>query len=431
MVRAQKEQRMAERLLLVLPSVIRKVDEELEIDVDFSESVRLYLDSFDSISVACPVTMEFQDSGLRRCRRVKDLPWGNRVEFIPLPNAYRLGALIRQFRTVRKLLVDQIGRADFLVFSPHTLIGDWPTVAIREAVRLKRPYVIEADVVYEKVSQVGWDRLPAWKRFLQKRVLLPLFQRRHKYCLEHSALALFQGQDVYDAYAPSCSNPYKVYHISICDEDYITTAQLEKKLNCVDQGMPLKLCYVGRAIDMKGPMDWLKVVDVLIKSGVKINAVWMGDGSLLPRMQESVEELGLAANVMLPGYVSDRREILKTLQDGDIFLFCHKTPESPRCLVEALASGCPLVGYTSGYPQELVSQYGGGRFAPLGRWEELADIVRALNKDRNSLRELIRLASESGRLYERDATMQRRIDLIKDQMSPGNIRATPKVDYLH
>jgi glycosyltransferase involved in cell wall biosynthesis len=317
------------------------------------------------------------------------------------------------------------------MFSPHTLIGDWPTVAIREAVRLKRPYVIEADVVYEKVSQVGWDRLPAWNRLLQKRVLLPLFQRSHKYCLEHSALALFQGQDVYDAYAPSCSNPYKVYHISICDEDYITPAQLEEKLNRISQRMPLKLCYVGRAIDMKGPMDWLKVVDVLIKSGVKINAVWLGDGSLLPRMQESVEELGLAANVSLPGYVSDRSEILKTLQDSDIFLFCHKTPESPRCLVEALASGCPLIGYASGYPQELVSQYGGGRFAPLNRWEDLANIVRALDKDRNSLRDLIRLASASGRLYERDATMQRRIDLIKDQMNPENIRATPKVDYLH
>jgi hypothetical protein len=43
---------MAERLLLVLPSVIRKVDEELEIEVDFSESARLRLDRFDSMSRA-------------------------------------------------------------------------------------------------------------------------------------------------------------------------------------------------------------------------------------------------------------------------------------------------------------------------------------------------------------------------------------------
>jgi glycosyltransferase involved in cell wall biosynthesis len=417
---------MAEQLLLVLPSVIRKVEGELEIDVDFSESVRLYLDSFDRVCIACPVTTELRDSGLRRSRRVKDLQWGNRVEFIPLPNAYRLSAFIRQFGVVRQILKRQIERAAFLVVSPHTLIGDWPTVAVREAIRLKRPYVIEADVVYEKVSQVGWGRLPAWKRLLQKRVLLPLFKRRHKYCLEHSALALFQGQDVYDAYAPFCSNPYKVYHISISEEDYITTTQLEKKLNCIDQRKPLKICYVGRAIDMKGPIDWVRVVDALIKSGVLIDAIWMGDGSLLPRMKEMVEELGLAANVMLPGYVSDRREILKTLQESDIFLFCHKTPESPRCLVEALASGCPLIGYESGYPQELVSQYGGGKFAALDRWESLADIIRALDKDRNNLRELVRLASASGRLYERDATMQRRIDLIKDQMSPENFVQRPK-----
>jgi glycosyltransferase involved in cell wall biosynthesis len=420
---------MAKRLLMVLPSVIRKVESELEIDIDFSESLRLYLDSFDSVTVACPVTTEFQDSGLRRCRRIKDLPWGNRVEFIPLPNAYRLSAFLRQFGAVRRLLKEQIESANYLVFSPHTLVGDWPTVAIREAVRLKRPYVIEADVVYEKVAQVGWDRIPSWKRSLKKHLMLPLFRQCHRYCLKHSSLALFQGQDVYDAYAPLCSNPHKVYHIPICDEDYITPTQLQKKLDGVAPSKPLKLCYVGRAIDMKGPMDWLKVVYELTKSGVKINAIWMGDGSLLSSMQKTAEDLGLTDNVVLPGYVSDRREILQTLQDADLFLFCHKTPESPRCLVEALASGCPLVGYVSGYPQELVSQYGGGRFATLGDWKELAGIVRALDKDRDGLRELIRLASASGRLYERDAMMQHRIDLIKEYLNPANIRATPKVKY--
>ena len=55
------------------------------------------------------------------------------------------------YHSVKRLLKTEIEAANYLVFSPHTLIGDWPTVAIHEAVKLNRPYVIEADVVYGEV----------------------------------------------------------------------------------------------------------------------------------------------------------------------------------------------------------------------------------------------------------------------------------------
>src|SRR5258708_37649622 len=76
---------MADRLLQVLPSVVREIDKRLEVEADFCEGLRLYLDTFDEVTVACPVTTAVKDSGLRRCRPVGDLPWGNRVRFIPLP----------------------------------------------------------------------------------------------------------------------------------------------------------------------------------------------------------------------------------------------------------------------------------------------------------------------------------------------------------
>ena len=194
----------------------------------------------------------------------------------------------------------------------------------------------------------------------QKNFMLPLFQRCHRYCLEHSSLALLQGQDVYDAYSPLCPNPHKVYHMPISNEDYITQAQLQSNLNGINESRPLKLCYIGRAIEMKGPIDWLETLHELIKNGVEFNATWLGDGSLLPSMRAMAENLGMTDYVHFSGYVSDREQVLQTLRNSDIFLFCHKTPESPRCLVEALASGCPLIGYGSAYPKEIVAQRGGG-----------------------------------------------------------------------
>jgi glycosyltransferase involved in cell wall biosynthesis len=410
---------MVEQLFEVLPSVIRKVDNELEIEVDFCEGLRLYLDNFERVSVACPITTETRDSGLRRSRPIKNLLWQNRVKFIPLPNAYRLSDFLRHYRATRRVLRAEITNSDYLVFSPHSLVGDWPTVAIREAIDLQRPYVIEADVVYDEVGRVDWARDALWKQFVKKNLVLPMFQRSHRYCLEHSSLALLQGQDVYSAYSPFSRNPHKVYHTPVSKEDYITKEQLQRKLKGLDENRALNVCYVGRAIDMKGPMDWLHTLHALMKSGVEIRATWLGDGSLLPSMRSMAKTLGLTDYVQFPGYVSNRQEILRTLKSSDMFLFCHKTPESPRCLVEALASGCPLIGYGSAYPRELVAQCGGGQFATLDNWNDLANLVKVLDKNREKLRELIQLASISGRLYERDATMQHRIDLIKEYVRPA------------
>ena len=42
--------------------------------------------------------------------------------------------------------------------------------------------------------------------------------------------------------------------------------------------------------------------------------------------------------VALPGFIRDRSAILKVLREAQVFVFCHKTPESPRNLIEALVS---------------------------------------------------------------------------------------------
>lgn len=417
---------MAGRLLQVLPSVISEVDNELEMEVDFCEGLRLCLDNFDQVSIACPVTTAILDSGLRRTRRVRDLPWQSRVKIVPLPSAYHWPDFLRHYTSVKGVLKAEIENADYLVFSPHTLIGDWPTLAVREAIKLHRPYEIDADVVYEEIARVSWTRNSLWKRLLKKHVWIPLFQRSHRYCLKNSSLALLQGQDVFSAYSPFSRNPHKVYHMPISEVDYITNEQLQSKLSSVSESRSLRVCYVGRAVDMKGPTDWLTTLHELKKCGVEITATWLGDGSLLPSMKSMAKSLGLTGSVKFSGYVSSREEILRTLRHSDIFLFCHKTPESPRCLIEALASGCPLIGYGSAYPRELVEQFGGGQFSAVGDWKNLVNIVKAIDQDRTKLRELIQSASISGRLFERDATMQQRIDLIRKYLGPA--KSISKID---
>lgn len=91
-----------------------------------------------------------------------------------------------------------------------------------------------------------------------------------------------------------------------------------------------------------------------------------------------------------------------------MLLFCHKTPESARCLIEALVSGCPLVGYDSAYARGLIEAHGGGVFTPPNDPNMLAEQVVMLDRDRPAFARLIAAAAASGQLYDEDSVYAHR-----------------------
>ncbi len=45
--------------------------------------------------------------------------------------------------------------------------------------------------------------------------------------------------------------------------------------------------------EMKGPIDWLRIVAGVIDRGVTVQATWFGDGTRREEMQREVDRLGL------------------------------------------------------------------------------------------------------------------------------------------
>lgn len=409
------------QVLQVVPPIVRDVGNGLEMDVDFFDSLKIYLEHFDSFAVACPVfSADLQGSGLERCIPFKDLPWGpERFKFIPLPAAYRPAEFVRALPRVREQLRAEVDAADYLIFTPYTLIGDWPTVAIREARKLGRPYTIEADGVHGDIMRKRHISGVAWKRWIKKRLVFPAFEASHRQCLAHSSLAVFQGQDVYNAYSEHCSNPVKLnHHVPVYAGDHITGVRLAAKLDRIRRGEVIRIRYAGRAIDMKGPFDWVDTLHELARQGVKFEASWLGDGPMLEAMRERATTLGIPG-VSFAGFISDRETVLEALREADIFLFCHNTLESARILGEALACGAPLVGFETAYPVDLVAEHGGGEFSEMGDSKALAEIVRTLDGDRARLADLVTCAALSGRDLDRDAALNRRVQLVKEQRFSG------------
>jgi glycosyltransferase involved in cell wall biosynthesis len=404
------------RLFLVTPPNVRAVSRNYEIDADFAKNLSTYLINFDHVTFACPQLSTQKDSGIIRSLPLCEINNHDRLSYIPLPYPYREDRYLRHYLATRKLLRSEIAKADYLLFAPHAMY-DWPTLANLLAIKMKRDYGIDSDGDLESATRFSLQAMPFGFNKIRKTFWAYSLSRNVRKCLSNSRVALLQGQDVFDAYKDVAPNPQEVLNIQVSSEDHIPPALLKAKLTRIKERRTLKAAYAGRMVATKGPLDWLKAIGRACEAGVDLQATWYGDGTLMSKMLEEVERLGIRKIVTLVGVVS-REEIMANLQKTDIFLFCHMIGESPRCLGEALAAGCSLVGYGTAYSRGLVRPHGGGEFANIGNWQGLAEILLSLDRDRSKLGRLVEAAAASGKLLDRDTAMQYRIEHIRRSIRP-------------
>ncbi len=336
---------------------------------------------------------------------------GRNVTVRALPWGYRPGAMLRHVRAVDRELSGAIDRHRHLCFALGGMIGDWPSLAAWRAIRKRRRYAAWIDRVESEVIRVAVAGSPG--RRLAAAALLPGMDAGLRYLLRHSEVALLQGGDTFAHFSDTASDPHCTYDTHTQADAAIDAAALAAKQARVAASAPLSIVYVGRATAMKGPFDWLAAIEALHAQGVPLRARWIGDGPDLAAMRARVAALGLGEIVDLPGFEGRRDVLLQAMRDADLLLFCHKSLESARCLIEALVCGCPIVGYDGGYPRGLVAAHGGGRFVVPGDSAALADAVARLHADRPALAALIGAAAASGADFTEDRVYTHRAALMR------------------
>ena len=389
-------------LLLVIPSVVLNDKTELRIEADFLNDLGVYSRNFDEVVFACPALTPEQNEGyIQRSAPLDALP-GN-VRYVQLPYTYREDTHLRNYFHTRKLLRGLIDRVDYLLFAPHAPF-DWPTVAARLAMKAGRNYDMEYAVDYNEFMRFEVASMPRGVKKARAAVYSRWMKREAYRLFSRSSLAMLQGLELFETYKDIAPNPQTMLNVQVQPSDLISDEMLEGKLSEIRSGAPLKIVYGGRMNERKGALDWVKTIKA---SGCTVSATWFGDG---PDQQEMHRLANGSIN--FPGVVP-RASLLPILRDAHIFLFCHKVPESPRCLIEALASGTPIVGYRSAYPEGLVATEGGGEFVAIGDWQGLGFLIAELDGDRARLVELVQAAARSGRSFDHDRAMQHRVDLIR------------------
>lgn len=400
-------------LLIYAPVPLFQRDGELYIERQALNGVRLWAENFDFVTVMMPLDPGEPPVGWVPVSESGDAL--SRVALEPLPMAYRPDQFLRHFRTTRQRIRDLMESAQYLSFAIGGLFGDWGALGCHEAHRQGRRFAVWTDRVESEVMRSGLTD-GHWRRRLKARLYHRPMAWLERNVITKSTLGLFHGQETFETYAQFSSNPQLVHDIHVSVDDHISKTALAQKLLDAQNG-PLRICYVGRMDAMKGPLDWVEALGKLAAANVDFSALWLGDGDLQDSVRARVKALGLADRISVPGFLDNRADVLEELRRAQVFMFCHNTPESPRCLIEALISGAVLVGYDGAYPQDLTAGQGSGVFVPIGDVGGLAAQVTELAADRDRLADLIGRAVQDGAPFDDVTVFRHRSDLIKKYLS--------------
>jgi alpha-1,6-mannosyltransferase len=153
--------------------------------------------------------------------------------------------------------------------------------------------------------------------------------------------------------------------------------RLRAKLGLADD-QPL-LIYVGRLDGEKKPD---MVVDAFRRLPASLDAklALIGEGPL----KDDIAALG-DDRIIMPGYVKDRAELARWLASADIYVSGMADETFGVSIVEAQASGLPVIGVAAGAMIDRVTD-AVGRLGPVGDAETMArNILDVWNGDRSAM----------------------------------------------
>lgn len=138
---------------------------------------------------------------------------------------------------------------------------------------------------------------------------------------------------------------------------------------------PVKILFLGRLSPAKGIGDLLESFK-MIQHRNDWQATLAGDGAVA-ETRISLERLGLAARVKVPGWLDDDR-VTAELQAADILVLPSLVENLPVCVVEAFAHGLAVVCTPVGALPEIVEHEKTGLLVPAKNASALAAALERL-----------------------------------------------------
>lgn len=127
--------------------------------------------------------------------------------------------------------------------------------------------------------------------------------------------------------------------------------------------------YIGQLIARKGIADMIQAFNLVFSRYPRAKLTLIGDGDQRAELEALAASLPCFDAIEFLGFRQDR---LQLSANFDIFLMTSSLEGIPRCLMEAMIVGTPIVAYDIPGVDQLVVHEQTGMLAPLGDWQQFA-----------------------------------------------------------
>lgn len=137
------------------------------------------------------------------------------------------------------------------------------------------------------------------------------------------------------------------------------------------------VCWAGRAVTVKNLPMFIRAAGILQKRRIPVRCVVAGDGETLTGCQKLAADLQLS-NTQFLGFRHDLPEIFAA---SDLFVLTSLNEGFGRVIIEAMASGLPVIATNVGGVPEIVQEGIHGFLVPSDDDKFLADAIEKLVLD--------------------------------------------------
>ena len=129
---------------------------------------------------------------------------------------------------------------------------------------------------------------------------------------------------------------------------------------------------VGRLSEQKSPLDFVRLAEAVHKSRPDAHFVWVGDGPLEEEVRTLSTLLRLNSVMHLLGY---RNDVPQLLHIFDCFVLTSRWEGFPLVILEAMASGAPVIATNIPGTSEAIQHEVNGLLVPVGDTQTMAGLV--------------------------------------------------------
>jgi len=147
---------------------------------------------------------------------------------------------------------------------------------------------------------------------------------------------------------------------------------------------------VGRLSPQKNPRDFIRAAELLSRGRDRARFIYVGDGPMRDEIEDAVRAHGLEERVRLLGIRDDVPDLLRAM---DVFVLTSLWEGLPRVVLQALATGVPVIAYDTAGIREAVIEGVNGHVVPPGDVDGLVARVGRLVDDEALRRRLSEAAS--------------------------------------